>query len=355
VRFAEARATACTIVLALLRENHAIEVMITRVVRVSQLIGLIETRFRLRKSLEVDRVQEIQQEWMKVVTDKVQEKLKSNQKLTKNQVQMKRWLSFQEAARSSQYLGEKGQDLYAFQKLAYQLEDNVVLINETNKRYLDATEYSFTELADKYLQRLISYQERLQKRLADCDKIKAKLGLKMKAEKSSAPPGTDKKKKMAQPGRSDFAALKKKLVQVGVAEELISENLEVGSMCGEACEIGLVGAAAEQVTFRVDELVGDKYRARLEYECQFPKGHHVGFRWMPIHKTMLDSVESSFNEYDKKNFQPVQQELKERKQAKKSPGEAHAGVPDDQQPTTTGAEQHEHGPDAGQAGDVDGE
>jgi hypothetical protein len=70
---------------------------------------------------------------------------------------VQRWLAFQEMSRQKGYLDEKAMELYAFQKIKYRLKDDVSLINDTNAKHIYATTAGQTELADRYLQRIMRY------------------------------------------------------------------------------------------------------------------------------------------------------------------------------------------------------
>lgn len=62
--------------MALLRENDEIESTIKKVVRFSKIVELTQQLFKRRKTEELERIVQISQDWQKVVTERVQEKLK---------------------------------------------------------------------------------------------------------------------------------------------------------------------------------------------------------------------------------------------------------------------------------------
>lgn len=64
------------IIVALLQENDEIESTIKKVVRFSKIVELTQRLFKRRKAEDQERIAQIQQHWLKVVTERVQEKLK---------------------------------------------------------------------------------------------------------------------------------------------------------------------------------------------------------------------------------------------------------------------------------------
>ena len=228
---------------------------------------------------------QIAQDWQKVVAERVQEKVKAKQKTTKNQVLLQRWLAFQEASRQKEYIEEKAKDLYAFQKLKHELKDNVILLNEANRKYIATTIWQ-AKLAKEYLGRLEGYQRKLSHRLDGCEEVRARLGIKIKTEKS-----TSTKKKVNQSGL-DHQTIRKKLIQFGVDDEMISNNLEMGSRCVEMCEISEVGQVRPGA---LDEQALEVGEALLLHEFRFPKVPLIPFSWLPSEKILTETVEHAYH------------------------------------------------------------
>lgn len=74
------------------------------------------------------------------------------------------------------------------------------------------------------------------KRLGRIEELRAKLGIKIKAEKT-----TGSKKKATKTDSLDYSTIRKKLIMYGINDDLIRNNLEVGSTCGDICELNQKG------------------------------------------------------------------------------------------------------------------